>query len=80
MTFSEYDASEGDGGSVSEDSIDSVVSYIIDLITEGQFQFDIYELNCTVTAMHEETYYSPDELWEWCRYRNCMKLNVDSTS
>ena len=70
MTFSEYDASEGDGGSVSEDSIDSVVSYIIDLITEGQFQFDLepYELNCTVTAMHEETYYSPDELWEWCRW------------
>ena len=69
MTFSEYDAGEdGEGGNVSEDSIDSVVSYIIDLITESQFQFYIYNLSCTVTAMHEETFYSRDELWEWCRY------------
>ena len=72
MTFSEYHAGEDDegGGNASEDSIDSVVSYIIDLITEGQFQFELNNLDnlsCTITAMHEETFYSNDELWEWCR-------------
>ncbi len=43
------------------------MSYIVDLISENQFKMTIYNLSLTVTAMHESTVYSDDELWEWCR-------------
>jgi hypothetical protein len=43
------------------------VSYIVDLISENQFKLSVYNMTLAVTAMHEQSVYTEDELWEWCR-------------
>ena len=50
-----------------EYTTDGVVALMAEFISGNEFQLVIEEVTLQVTEMHESTFYSPMDIYLWCR-------------
>ena len=50
-----------------EDDTDSVISLMADFISKNSFKLTVEPITMQITSMHEETFYTQGQLFNWCK-------------